>query len=104
MRVGYARVSTTDRSPERQFDAFRRAGCEKLPPETAYGATADRPELARVLREVLRRGDMRLMWKLDRLARPLKTSITTARGFEERDIGLASLTGTTPPGGVLVPV
>ncbi len=30
MRVGYARVSTTDQSAELQPDAFRRAGCEKI--------------------------------------------------------------------------
>ena len=57
MRVGYARVSTTDQSPELQLDALRRAGCEKIHTEKASGAKADRPELARVLDDVLRKGD-----------------------------------------------
>ena len=105
MRVGYARVSTTDQSPELQLDALRRAGCEKIHTEKASGAKADRPELARVLDDVLRQGDVLVVWRLDRLARSLKKLITTAEDLEQRGIGLVSLTesiDTTTPGGVLV--
>ena len=105
MRVGYARVSTTDQSPELQLDALRRAGCEKVYTERASGARADRPELARVLDDVLRKGDALVVWKLDRLARSLKKLIATADDLEQRGIGLVSLTesiDTTTPGGVLV--
>ena len=105
MRVGYARVSTADQSPDLQLDALRRAGCEKIYTEKASGAKADRPELGRVLDDVLRKGDVLVVWKLDRLARSLKTLITTAEDLEGRGIGLVSLTesiDTTTPGGVLV--
>jgi DNA invertase Pin-like site-specific DNA recombinase len=105
MRLGSARVSTIDQSPALQFDALRRAGCEKTFTEKASGAKADRPELARVLRDVLRQGDVLVVWKLDRLARSLKKLIATAENLEERGIGLVSLTeniDTTTPGGVLV--
>ena len=105
MRVGYARVSTTDQSPELQLDALRRAGCERIHSEKASGAKADRPELTRVLDDVLRHGDVLVVWKLDRLARSLNKLITTAEDLEERGIGLVSLTesiDTTTPGGVLV--
>ena len=107
MRVGYARVSTTDQSSERQLEAFRRAGCEKLSTGKASGAKADWPEFARVRHEVLRRGDMLMVWKLDRFARSLKRLITMAGDLEESGIGRISLAeniDTTPPGGVPVPV
>ena len=91
MRVGYARVSTTDQSPELQLDALRRAGCERIHSEKASGAKADRAELTRVLDDVLRHGDVLVVWKLDRLARSLKKLITTAEDLEGRGIGLVSL-------------
>ena len=104
MRVGYARVSTTDQNPELQLEALRRAGCDKLFTEKASGARDDRPELARILDDVLRAGDTLVVWKLDRLARSLKKLIATAEELEREKIGLVSLTesiDTTTPGGML---
>ena len=104
MRVGYARVSTNDQSPELQLEALRRAGCEKVFTEKASGAKDDRPELARLLSDVLRSGDTLVIWKLDRLARSLKKLIATAEDLQAAGIGLVSLTenlDTTTPGGTL---
>ncbi|KIU25946.1 MULTISPECIES: recombinase family protein [Alphaproteobacteria] len=104
MRVGYARVSTSDQNPELQLDALRRAGCERVFTEKASGARDDRPELARILEDVLRAGDTLVVWKLDRLARSLKKLIATAEELEREQIGLVSLTesiDTTTPGGML---
>lgn len=72
--------------------------------ERASGARDDRPELARILRNVLRAGDTLVVWKLDRLARSLKTLIATAEALERQGVGLLSLTesiDTTTPGGML---
>lgn len=104
MRVGYARVSTVDQNPDLQLEALRRAGCEKLFTETASGAKDDRPELSRLLADVLRPGDTLVVWKLDRLARSLKKLIATAEELALAGIGLVSLTeniDTTTPGGML---
>lgn len=104
MRVGYARVSTSDQNPELQLDALRRAGCDRVFTERASGARDDRPELARILEDVLRAGDTLVVWKLDRLARSLKKLIATAEELEREQIGLVSLTesiDTTTPGGML---
>jgi DNA invertase Pin-like site-specific DNA recombinase len=89
---------------ELQLDALRRAGCERVFTEKASGARDDRPELARILEDVLRAGDTLVVWKLDRLARSLKKLIATAEELEREKIGLVSLTesiDTTTPGGML---
>lgn len=105
MRIGYARVSTLDQNPELQLQKLREAGCERIVVETASGARIDRPELGRVLNDMLREGDILVIWKLDRLARSLRQLIETAEGLRARGIGLVSLTDaidTGSPGGMLV--
>ena len=105
MRIGYARVSTLDQNPELQLQKLREAGCERIVVEKASGTRVDRPELGRVLNDILRTGDILIVWKLDRLARSLKQLIATAESLQEREIGLISLTDaidTSSPGGMLV--
>ena len=105
MRIGYARVSTLDQNPDLQLEKLREAGCEKVIVEKASGARIDRPELTRLLRDLLREGDTLVIWKLDRLARSLKQLIQTAEDLKGRGIGFVSLTDaidTSSPGGMLV--
>lgn len=105
MRIGYARVSTLDQNPDLQLEKLREAGCEKVVVEKASGSRADRPELNRVLHDMLSEGDTLVVWKLDRLARSLKQLIQTAEDLKGRGIGLVSLTDaidTGSPGGMLV--
>ena len=66
MLLGYARVSTDGQDHALQLDALRAAGCERVYVETASGARADRPELARLL-EHARDGDTVVCWRLDRM-------------------------------------
>jgi len=104
MKNGYARVSTTDQTPALQHDALTQAGCEKIFSETASGAKQERPELARAI-EYCRRGDVLVVWKLDRLARSLKQLIATVEELESRGIQFQSITeglDTTSAGGKLV--
>ncbi len=92
MRIGYARVSTLDQNPDLQLEKLQAAGCERVIVEKASGAKTDRPELNRVLHDMLREGDTLVVWKLDRLARSLKQLIQTAEDLKGRGIGLVSLT------------
>lgn len=104
MIIGYARVSTQDQSPELQVSALTNAGAEQVFQEKFTGSLRERPELSQCLR-VLRKGDVLIVWKLDRLARSLKDLVAIIQELQDRGIGFKSLTesiDTTSPGGRLV--
>ena len=48
-KIGYARVSTDAQETHLQLDALQRATCSRIYQEKASGATAERPELLRLL-------------------------------------------------------
>jgi DNA invertase Pin-like site-specific DNA recombinase len=103
MKIGYARVSTDIQETDLQMDALKRAKCVRVYEEKASGAKADRPELMKLL-DNARKGDVVVVWKLDRLARSLRQLIDTAVLLNERGVELHSLTeniNTTTPTGKL---
>ena len=102
--IGYARVSTGDQEVVLQLDALQKAGCETIFRDQASGAKTDRPGLTEALAHV-RKGDILVVWKLDRLGRSLPHLIETVAELERRKVGLRSLTesiDTTTPGGRLI--
>ena len=103
MRIGYARVSTADQHLDLQQDALRQADCEKIVVDRVSGTVADRPGLARV-RDMLRPGDMLVVWRLDRLGRSIKDLIEWVTSLEQDGIGFQSLheaIDTSSPSGKL---
>src|SRR6266849_1111330 len=67
MLIGYARVSTGEQDTAAQVAALKAAGCELIFREKASGGRWGRPELHRLLSQ-LRKGDVLVVWKLDRLS------------------------------------
>lgn len=90
MRIGYARVSTIDQNLDRQIDALKDAGCEKIFAEKASGRSKNRPELQRML-EYMRQGDQVVVVKLDRIGRNTKNLIELSEQFESAGIDFISL-------------
>src|SRR3984957_16905081 len=85
------------------MDALTRAKCARIYQEKASGAKTERPELMKLL-DTARKGDVVIVWKLDRLARSLRQLIDTTVLLSERGVELHSLTeniNTTTPSGKL---
>jgi DNA invertase Pin-like site-specific DNA recombinase len=90
MRIGYARVSTSDQNLNLQKDALRAAGCERMFTDIVSGARVERAGLTEALTEC-RPGDTLVVWKLDRLARSLPHLVETVSALAARGVGFHSL-------------
>jgi DNA invertase Pin-like site-specific DNA recombinase len=105
MQLGYGRVSTNEQDTAAQVSALKSAGCEKIFREKASGGRWDRPELQRLL-DQLRKGDVLVVWRLDRLARSLRDVLTIMERIREAEAGFRSLTEaidtTTAPGRMMM--
>jgi len=101
MKIGYARVSTQDQNFELQEDSLNKSGCEIVFTEIASGAKADRPELDKLIGQ-LRKGDIVIVYKLDRLGRSLKHLLEIVDLLNRKEVGLQSISDsidtTTPQG------
>jgi DNA invertase Pin-like site-specific DNA recombinase len=101
MLIGYARVSFNDQDTAAQVAALKAAKCERIYREQASGGRWDRPELQRVLDQI-RKGDVLVVWKLDRLSRSLRDVLTIMERLAEAKAGFRSLSeaiDTTTPAG-----
>jgi DNA invertase Pin-like site-specific DNA recombinase len=96
MLVGYMRVSKTNGTQplDLQRDALLKAGvgADAIYEDQASGKLAERPGLAACLK-ALRKGDVLVVWKLDRLGRSLAHLVETVEGLNKRGVGLKILTG-----------
>lgn len=90
MIYGYARVSTLDQNLDRQKDALRAYGVDRLFCEKVSGAKKSRPELDKML-AVLESGDSVVIESLSRLGRSVKNLSELMESFNEKGIRLISL-------------
>ena len=104
MILGYARVSTTGQSLDGQLDALEAEGCGRVFSEAVSGSVRARPELDRML-DQLRKGDVVVVTRYDRLARSLRDLLDIVARIGEAGAGFRSLAeaiDTTTPTGRLV--
>ena len=91
MLIGYTRVSTQDQNLDLQQEALKQAGCERIFEDRMSGGRAERPGLRMAL-ELLREGDMLVVWKLDRLGRSVKNLVDLVGDLAARGVQFRSLT------------
>lgn len=90
MIIGYARVSTRSQNLDLQMDALKKEGCEKIYQDQISGSLIKRPALEKLLND-LRKGDVVVIWKLDRLGRSFRDLVNLVNSFIEKGVGLRSL-------------
>lgn len=90
MMIGYARVSTKDQNLKLQAEALEKVGCKKIFDDKISGNKAERPGLSKAL-EMLREGDIFVVWKLDRLGRSVKHLVEFVGGLHKKGIQFKSL-------------
>ncbi|HYH39107.1 MAG TPA: recombinase family protein [Azospirillum sp.] len=88
--IGYARVSTEDQATFSQLDELKAAGCTVIFEEKASGASRARPELAKAVAQV-KRGDILVVARIDRLARSLSHLLEVIEELEARGAHFKSL-------------
>jgi DNA invertase Pin-like site-specific DNA recombinase len=105
--IGYARVSTEERHLDLQLAALRDAGCLNIFHDKLSGTITSRKGLSEAVRHC-KRGDVLVVWKLDRLGRSLRHLIGLIENLNDRGVGLKVLAGhgamidTTRPEGRMI--
>lgn len=104
-KIGYARVSTTDQKLDSQLDVLKQIGCDKIYSDHGMsGKEVLRPGLDKALKNVSK-GDMLIVYKLDRLGRSVTHLATLLEYFAKKDIHFCSLTeglDTSTSGGRMI--
>jgi len=90
VKIGYARVSTKEQSLDIQLKALQRAGCKLIYQEKVSGVGPTRPEFEKMMQQI-RKDDVLIIWRLDRLARSTKTLLETIEKLKECGASFRSL-------------
>ena len=91
MKIGYARVSTTDQDYTGQVEALTAAGCDPVRHEKKSGTkVAGRDELNAIL-TFIRKGDTLVVTKIDRLARSVSDLCEIVATIQEKGADLIAL-------------
>lgn len=90
MRIGYARVSTSDQNLDLQLSALEKEDCDVIFQDHASGMDSGREGYLEAL-QTIQPGDTLVVWRLDRLARSLCELSDTVKGLDKRGIGFKSV-------------
>lgn len=91
MIFGYARVSTSSQNIENQITLLKEKGCEKIFTDIASGVREDRAGLKEMISQ-LRKDDVILVYKTDRIFRSLKNMIDLIEQFNQKGVLFKSIT------------
>ena len=104
MLVGYARVSTVTQNEDRQMEALKKYGCEKIFLDKLSGKDTKRPELQKMM-DFVREGDTVIVTEFSRFSRSTKDLLSLVEQLTEKTVEFKSLkenVDTTTSSGKLV--
>src|SRR6516225_11770682 len=87
---GYARVSTAAQDESGQVKRLKAAGCRRIFREKVTGTTADRLQLANLIKKLVP-GDVVITPVVDRLSRDMTDLLVIAREVQRAGAGIRSL-------------
>ena len=90
MLIGYSRVSTTDQCLDSQIDKLKEYGCDKIFTDVVSGSKSIRKGLTEML-DYMRRDDVVIVFRLDRLGRSLKDLIDIINIFKDKGVHFKSI-------------
>lgn len=92
-KIGYARTSREDQRLDLQIDALIKYGVKDkfIHKEKVSALSKKRPQFDLAIKRC-RKGDMLVIWKLDRLGRTLKQLTETVEALNKRGVEVKSLT------------
>jgi DNA invertase Pin-like site-specific DNA recombinase len=100
MKLGYARVSTTDQKAQMQIDALMEAGVDRkrifVDEMSGEKAARQRPQMIKLL-DYAREGDQIFVYRIDRLGRSLMDVLNTVQHILEEGIELHSIADGVNP-------
>ena len=91
MLIGYARVSTNDQDLTQQVTELEGAGCEQIYSEKVSGKNMSGRQALTDLLKYVRKDDVVVVTKLDRLARSLRDMLTIIDQIDKQGAGIKSL-------------
>src|ERR1700756_737419 len=89
--IGYARVSSTDQNLDLQEAALRAAGCDMIRSEKRSGTTKDGRDELRIALDILRKGDVLMVTRIDRLARSIGDLQDIVRAVKAKGASLKAI-------------
>ena len=101
MKIGYARVSSSDQNLDRQLESLQKTGFQQIFQEKISGKNMERPELQKML-DFIRTDDVLIISSLDCLGRnsnDIKNILTTIqqKGANVDILDLPSFKGVSDP-------
>ena len=90
MKIGYARVSSTDQDLSIQIETLEKYGCEKIFQEKVSGTSTQGRDELNTLLEFMREGDELVITRIDRLARSVRDLQNIVYDLNKRGINISA--------------